>query len=93
MAAYTAADASSLRQNVRILAADQLSESEQAKGRVEVLPVQWRKNLNLDVRLYSSIGFAFNIIHSAWSRPLRKFCCWDDVTQTGKIDSHGKHTS
>lgn len=44
-----AADAGSLRQNVRLLAADQLSESEQAKGRVEVLPVQWRKHLSLDV--------------------------------------------
>ena len=31
------------------LAQEVLDEDEQSKGRVEVLPVQWRKHLTLDV--------------------------------------------
>ncbi len=43
-------DAGAIRNNLRQLAADQLGEEMYREGRVEVLPIQWRKNLNLDVR-------------------------------------------
>lgn len=44
-----AGDAASVRQNLASLAAEQLGEKDRAGGRIEVLPVQWRKHLNLDV--------------------------------------------
>ena len=47
--ALLAADAAGVRNNLRTLAAEQLSEEERASGRTEVLPVQWRKHLTLDV--------------------------------------------
>ena len=43
-------DASAVRNNLRALAATELSEEQRAAGRTEVLPVQWRKHLTLDVR-------------------------------------------
>lgn len=51
----TAADAAAVRQNLRLLASDQLSQKDQPQGRTEVLPVQWRKHLNLDVSVLKII--------------------------------------
>lgn len=42
-------DASNVRNNLRALAVTELSDEEREKGRTEVLPVQWRKHLALDV--------------------------------------------
>ena len=39
-----------MRNNLRALAATELSKEQRAAGRTEVLPVQWRKHLTLDVR-------------------------------------------
>ena len=44
-----ASDAEAVRLNLRELAGDQLPPELQAGGRTEVLPVQWRKHLNLEV--------------------------------------------
>ena len=46
-------DASNVRNSLRVLAATELSETERSAGRTEVLPVQWRKHLTLDVRPFS----------------------------------------
>jgi hypothetical protein len=43
-------DASNVRQNLRALAATELPTAAREAGRMEVLPVQWRKHLRLDVR-------------------------------------------
>ena len=43
-------DAKNLRNLVRQMAIDTLPEGEREQGRIEVLPVQWRKHLNLGVR-------------------------------------------
>ena len=43
-------DASNVRNNLRSLAVAELDEKEREAGRTEVLPVQWRKHLKLDVR-------------------------------------------
>ncbi len=43
-------DASNVRNNLRALAVAELDEKEREAGRTEVLPVQWRKHLKLDVR-------------------------------------------
>ncbi len=43
-------DASNVRNNLRALALTEVDETEREAGRTEVLPVQWRKHLNLDVR-------------------------------------------
>ena len=43
-------DAKHLRNLVRQMALDALPEGERERGRIEVLPVQWRKHLNLGVR-------------------------------------------
>lgn len=43
-------DASNVRNNLRALALTEINEKEREAGRTEVLPVQWRKHLNLDVR-------------------------------------------
>ena len=40
-----------MRHNLRVLAATELPEKDREAGRTEVLPVQWRKHLRLDVRL------------------------------------------
>ncbi len=40
-----------MRNNLRALAVTNLSDEEREQGRTEVLPVQWRKHLSLDVRL------------------------------------------
>ena len=42
-------DASNVRQNLRALAATELPTEAREAGRTEVLPVQWRKHLRLDV--------------------------------------------
>ncbi|CAL8470099.1 g9641 [Coccomyxa elongata] len=42
-------DASNVRNNLRALAVAELDEKEREAGRTEVLPVQWRKHLNLDI--------------------------------------------
>lgn len=42
-------DASNVRHNLRVLAAAELPEKAREAGRTEVLPVQWRKHLRLDV--------------------------------------------
>ncbi|CAL5218604.1 g301 [Coccomyxa viridis] len=42
-------DASNVRHNLRVLAATELPEKDREAGRTEVLPVQWRKHLRLDV--------------------------------------------
>ena len=39
-----------MRHNLRVLAATELPENAREAGRTEVLPVQWRKHLRLDVR-------------------------------------------
>ena len=39
-----------MRHNLRVLAATELPENDREAGRTEVLPVQWRKHLRLDVR-------------------------------------------
>ena len=44
-------DASNVRHNLRVLASSELPEKDREAGRTEVLPVQWRKHLRLDVRL------------------------------------------
>ena len=44
-------DASAVRHNLHVLAGSELPEKDRAAGRTEVLPVQWRKHLRLDVRL------------------------------------------
>lgn len=46
-----ATDAEAVRLNLRELASEQLPPEVQSGGRTEVLPVQWRKHLNLEVRL------------------------------------------
>ena len=51
MTATAADDAKHLRNLVRQMALDTLPEGEREKGRIEVLPVQWRKHLNLGVRM------------------------------------------
>ena len=43
-------DASNVRHNLRVLASSELPEKDREAGRTEVLPVQWRKHLRLDVR-------------------------------------------
>ena len=47
-------DAKHLRNLVRQMALDTLPEGEREQGRIEVLPVQWRKHLNLGVRKHLS---------------------------------------
>ena len=42
-----------MRNNLRALAASELAEADRNAGRTEVLPVQWRKHLTLDVRSLS----------------------------------------
>ena len=42
-------DASNVRNNLRLLAATELPVEAREAGRTEVLPVQWRKHLRLDV--------------------------------------------
>ena len=37
-----------MRNNLRLLAATELPEEAREAGRMEVLPVQWRKHLRLD---------------------------------------------
>ena len=49
--ANIASDADSVRLNMRELAVDQLPAELQAAGRIEVLPVQWRKHLSFSVSL------------------------------------------
>eukprot|EP00884_Botryococcus_braunii_P003989 jgi/Botrbrau1/13591/Bobra.0307s0010.1 len=44
-------DAMAVRNNLRLVAADNLGEEAAHGSRVEVLPIQWRKNLNLDADL------------------------------------------
>ena len=44
-------DASNVRHNLRVLASTELPEKDRELGRTEVLPMQWRKHLRLDVRL------------------------------------------
>jgi hypothetical protein len=41
-----------VRNSLRALAASELSEAARNAGRTEVLPVQWRKHLTLDVRAF-----------------------------------------
>lgn len=43
-------DANNVRDNLRMLATTELPEKDREAGRTEVLPVQWRKHLRLDVR-------------------------------------------
>lgn len=43
-------DSKSLSSQIRQMAMDTLPEGERQAGRVEVLPVQWRKHLKLEVR-------------------------------------------
>lgn len=49
----SAGDAALIRQNVGALVQEQAGDKEGGKGRIQVLPVQWRKHLNLDVSLFS----------------------------------------
>ncbi|KAK9808811.1 hypothetical protein WJX72_004107 [[Myrmecia] bisecta] len=49
IASNIAEDAGSMRNNIRQMTMEQLTEAERRSGRVEVLPVQWRKHLNLEV--------------------------------------------
>lgn len=51
-------DASEVRNNLRALALTEINEKEREAGRTEVLPVQWRKHLNLDVRPSPTIDHA-----------------------------------
>lgn len=53
-------DASNVRNNLCALAPAELSEKELEAGRTEVLPVQWRKHLNLDVRTPSPQQLTFS---------------------------------
>ena len=47
-----------MRHNLRVLAATELPEKDREAGRTEVLPVQWRKHLRLDVRLLPRCWFS-----------------------------------
>ena len=60
--ANIASDAEAVRRNLRELAGEQLPAQLQAGGRTEVLPVQWRKHLNLEV---SSACCLLSTVHPA----------------------------
>lgn len=84
---FAVADATLMRQNIKALAADQLSEKELDKGRIEVLPVQWRKHLNLDVRQAASESHSHARGHCL-SGPQDSLCLAKNWCTSRPSDSH-----
>ena len=88
-----AEDAKHLRNLVRQMALDTLPEGEREQGRIEVLPVQWRKHLNLGVRGRAGLLTKLPLTRSA----LGYGACTDDSTRlmlgcesaAGSVRSHG----